>query len=509
MGEIERREFLKLAGAGTGAVIASGLFHDRLHAGTMPAPGLGLFEDRFGVSKEMIQQVLATALSKGGDFADLFLEYKTANQVVMQDDIIKESDEDITVGVGIRVLNGQQTGYGYTSDLTLEKMKQAALTAAAIAASDARPKVGKLRAVSPDKQVYELKSSFAEASLNDRIAMVKEAYGAAGAHDKRITKVVAMLADELQYVTIANSKGLLVSDARPQARIFVFATAEEGETRVTGTGNAGGRVGTAFFRTAGTTPKDIGTNAAKEAILLLSAVNPVPGDQPVVLGSKNSGVVVHEAVGHPFEADGVWRKTSIMWDKLGTEIASPLVTIYDDATIPHARGSLNVDDEGTFTSRAMLVEKGKLVGYLHDRLSARLLGVESNGHGRRSSFRRMPIPRMNNTILARGDSEPEEIIRSVKKGFFAESYEGGMVQGTGKFTFSVNLGYLIEDGKLTAPVKNATLIGTNVQILKEIEMVGNDMDYFLGTCGKGGQRATVTAGTPTFKIREMTVGGRA
>lgn len=168
-----------------------------------------------------------------------------------------------------------------------------------------------------------------------------------------------------------------------------------------------------------------------------------------------------------------------------------------------------MDDEGTFTRKAVLVEKGKLVGYLHDRLSARLLGVESNGHGRRSSFRRMPIPRMNNTILARGDSEPEEIIKSVKKGFFAETYSGGMVQGTGKFTFSVNLGYLIEDGKLTAPVKNATLIGTNVQILKEIEMVGNDMDYFLGTCGKSGQGATVTAGTPTFKIREMTVGGRA
>jgi TldD protein len=278
---------------------------------------------------------------------------------------------------------------------------------------------------------------------------------------------------------------------------------------VTGVGNAGGRVGTAFYRTAGSRPKDIGANAAKEAVLLLSAVNPVPGDQPVVLGSKNSGVVVHEAVGHPFEADGVWRKTSIMWDKLGTEIASPLVTIYDDATIPHSRGSLNVDDEGTFTRKAMLVEKGKLVGYLYDRLSARLLGVESNGHGRRSSFRRMPIPRMNNTILARGDSEPEEIIKSVKKGFFAESYTGGMVQGTGKFTFSVNLGYLIEDGKLTAPVKNATLIGTNVQVLKEIEMVGNDMDYFLGTCGKGGQGAPVTAGTPTFKVREMTVGGRA
>jgi TldD protein len=509
MSEIKRRDFLKLAGTGAGAVIASSFFHDRLFAGTLPAAGLDLFEERFGVTKEMLRKVLATALSKGGDFADLFLEYKTANSVVMEDDIVKESDENVTLGIGIRVNKGQQTGYGYTSDLTIEKMRQAALTAAAIAASEAKQRSVELKPAAPDKQVYQLKSSFSEASLNDRIGMVKEAYAAASAHDKRVTKVRAMLTDELQYVTIANSEGLLVSDARPQARIFVFATAEEGNTRVTGVGNAGGRVGTAFYRTAGTTPKDIGTDAAKEAVVLLSAVNPVPGDQPVVLGSKNSGVVVHEAVGHPFEGDGVWRKTSIMWDKLGTEIASPLVTIYDDATIPYSRGSLNVDDEGTSTRKAMLVEKGVLVGYLHDRLSARLLGTEPNGHGRRSSFRRMPLPRMNNTMLARGESEPEEIIKSVKKGFFAESYAGGMVQGTGKFTFSVNLGYLIEDGKLTAPVKNATLIGTNVQILKEIEMVGNDMDFFLGTCGKGGQGATVTAGTPTFKIREMTVGGRS
>ncbi len=509
MGDIQRRDFLKLAGASTGAVIASGLFHDQLLAGTLPPPGLGLFEDRFGVSKEMLQKVLATALSKGADFADLFLEYKTANRVVMEDDIIKESDEDIVLGIGIRVLNGQQTGYGYTSDLSLEKMNQAATTAAAIAASQAKGGIAGLEAVTPRRQVYEMKGSFAESNLNDRIAMVKEAYAAAGAHDKRVTKVVAMLTDELQYVTIANSEGLLVSDARPQARLYVFATAEANGNRVTGTGNAGGRVGTGFYRKAGSTPKEIGTDAAKEAMILLQAVNPVPGDQPVVCGNKNSGVMVHEAVGHPFEADDIWRKLSIMWDKLGKKVADPKVTIYDDATIPHYRGSLNIDDEGTETRKVMLIENGKLTGFLQDRLSARILGMEPNGHGRRQSFRNMPLPRMNNTVLAAGDSDPEEIIASVKKGFYADSYQGGMVQDTGKFTFSVNLGYLIEDGKLTAPVKNATLIGMNTQILTEIDMIGNDTAFFLGTCGKGGQRAEVTAGTPTFKIRQMTVGGRA
>ena len=318
-----------------------------------------------------------------------------------------------------------------------------------------------------------------------------------------------MLADELQYVTILNSEGLLVSDIRPQARLRVTAIAESGDVRVTGSDNAGGRVGRTFFATAGTTPKEIGIRAAEEAIILLGAVHPVPGDQPVVLGSHNSGVVIHEAVGHPFEADGVWRKTSIMWDRLGQMIASPLVTIYDDATIPNARGSLNIDDEGTATGTAMMIERGKLTGYLHDRLSATLLNSTPNGHGRRASFRHPPIPRMNNTILAPGETPSEDIIKSVRKGFYAKSYEGGMVQGTGKFTFSVNLGYLIEDGKLTAPVKTATLIGTNLQILNEIEMVGNDLDFFLGSCGKGGQYAPVTAGSPTFKVREMTVGGRA
>lgn len=509
MEEIERREFLKLAGAGAGAVLASGLFHDRLLAGALPPPGLGLFEDRFGVSKEMLQGVLDSALSKGGDFADLYLEYTTSNRVVMEDDIIKESDEDITLGIGIRVLNGQQTGYGYTSDLSLEKMKQAALTAAAIAAAPTTREIPGLETAQPSKQVYDTKSSFAEASLGDRIAMVEEAYTAAGAHDKRVTKVVAVLTDELQYVTIANSEGLLVSDARPQARLFVFATAEDKGHRVTGTGNAGGRVGTGFFAKAGSTPKEIGADAAKEAMILLQAVDPLPGDQPVVCGNKNSGVMVHEAVGHPFEADDIWRKISIMWNKLGTKVADSKVTIYDDATIPFFRGSLNVDDEGTETRKVMLIENGMLTGFLQDRLSARILGMESNGHGRRQSFRDMPLPRMNNTVLAPGDSDPEEIIGSVKKGFYADSYQGGMVQDTGKFTFSVNLGYRIEDGKLTAPVKNATLIGMNTQILNEIEMIGNDPAFFLGTCGKGGQRAAVSAGTPTFKIRRMTVGGRA
>jgi TldD protein len=508
MGKVHRRDFIKVAGAGLGAVAVSSFFHDRLWAGTETPPG-SVFEDRFGVTREDMRKVLAAALSRGGDFAELFFEYKLANAVTMEDDIIKESSEEVALGVGIRVLNGMQTGFGYTSDLSVPKMKDAALAAAAIASSGGRFEAKTLEAVKLGRQVYTMADPVAQAPLSDKISLVKEAYAAAHAADKRITKVSAGLTDELQYITIANSEGLLVSDARPQTRLRVRATAEENGVRNSGSANAGGRVGMDFYRAEGTGPKDLGKKAVWEAVTLLSAVNAVAGDQPVVLGKDESGVMIHEAVGHPLEADGNWKKTSIMWDKLGQMVASPLVTISDDATIPGYRGSLNVDDEGTPTGTAMLIEKGRLVGYLHDRLSARIMKVPTNGHGRREGFTHMPIPRMNNTILAKGEAGPEDILRSVKKGFYAKTYQGGQVQGTGKFTFSVNLGYLIEDGKLTMPVKNATLIGTNVQILKDVEMIGTDMAFFLGSCGKGGQWQPVTAGTPTLKIRQMTVGGRA
>jgi TldD protein len=298
-----------------------------------------------------------------------------------------------------------------------------------------------------------------------------------------------------------------VTDRRPQVRLVSIATAEQNGNRNTGFKSGGGRVGLQYFSDV-ITPDQIGQQAAEEAVVLLSAADPIAGEQPVILGASQSGVMIHEAVGHPLEADGNRKKTSIMWDQMGKQIANPLVTIYDDPTIPHFRGSLNVDDEGTIPKKTVLVKNGKLVGLLQDRLSARIMGVDPTGHGRRTSFQDYPVPRMCNTILARGESKPEDIIRTVKKGFFAQSYQGGQVQESGKFTFSVNLGFLIENGELSRPVKNATLIGTNLQILNDVELIGDDMGFFLGTCGKEGQSAPVTAGTPTLKIRKMTVGGR-
>ena len=483
------------------------LWSHHLLKGKISSPYFSFFIDRFGITPDDMRKILEIALTKGGKFSELFFEYRMINSVRMEEDIIKESSQRIILGTGIRVLKGGQTGYGYTNDLSIDKMKHAALTAGAIASTDRGHTAVDLKEKKISHQVYDLNLPLHDLKLDSKIDLVKEAYAGAKDYDSRISKVQAYLVDDIQIVTIANSEGLLVSDVRPQVRLIVIATAEDGKNRNTGTYSGGGRVGLSYFQTQ-RTPKHIGQKAAEEAVILLSAIDAVAGEQPVVLGSGQSGVMIHEAVGHPLEADGNRKKTSIMWDKLGKQVANTMVNIYDDATIPHKRGSLNMDDEGTFPEKTILIEKGKLVGYLQDRLSAKLMNAAPNGHGRRQSYQYTPVPRMANTILGQGDYDPEEIVQSVKKGFYAVSYHGGQVQDSGKFTFSVKRGYLIEKGKLTAPVKNATLIGTNLEILNDVSMIGNDMGFFLGTCGKEGQSIPVTAGTPTLKIRKMTVGGR-
>ena len=505
--DMNRRDFLRKGGVGLVAGITSPLWFDMLAHGKIPPSSSAFFEERFGVTPEVMKKILQIALSKGGEFSELFFEYRILNSVRMEEDIIKDSSENISLGVGIRVLKGAQTGYGYSDDLSFEKMKQTALTAAAIASGMSKSSIANLTTKSSNLQVYDLKSPLNEMKLAPKVDLVKEAYNAIKSYDARIVKAQASLMDEIQYVTIANSEGLLISDIRPQVMMVASATAEDKGVRNTGFKTAGGRYGLGFYQNI-MTPKEVGKRAAQDAITLLSAVDPPAGEQPVVLSSYQSGVMIHEAVGHPFEADGNRKKTSIFWDKMGTQVANPIVTIYDDPTIPNLRGSLNIDDEGTVPMKIMMIEKGKLVNYLQDRQSAKLMGMEMNGHGRRQTYQNNPIPRMANTVLAPGDSTPEDIIKSVKKGFYAETYQGGQVSDTGKFTFSVNMGYMIEDGKLTKPVKNATLIGTNVQILNEVEMIANDTQFFLGTCGKDGQSAPVTAGTPTLKLRQMTVGGR-
>jgi TldD protein len=300
----------------------------------------------------------------------------------------------------------------------------------------------------------------------------------------------------------------MIRDSRPLIKLTCLAIAEKKGKREFGLSGGGGRVGLEYFA-SGLTPSEIGQKAAQEALNLLEAAEAPAGEMPVVLSPGHAGVLVHEAVGHLLEADFNRKKTSIFWNKMGKKVGSSQVNIYDDPTIPYFRGSYNIDDEGTVPKKTLLIEKGIVVGLLQDRLSASLMNMSLTGHGRREDFTFMPIPRMSNIYIDQGEYSPEEIIRSIKDGFYADQFQGGQVEDSGKFTFSVSSGYLIENGKLTTPVKQATLIGSNVDILQKIELLGSDLKFGLqtGTCSKEGQDVPVTDGCPTIKIAKMTVGG--
>ncbi|MCK4645359.1 MAG: TldD/PmbA family protein [Candidatus Aminicenantes bacterium] len=468
-----------------------------------------VFEDHFHFSQEDLQKFLNISLSRGGDFSEIYLEYKIYNSINMEEDIIKETAESISLGLGIRVLSGEKTGYGYTNDLSREKIKKTALTAASIASGTTLRNTASLNPVQFPHNFYPLLIHPSQESLEEKIRLVKKAYSAARNFDSKIKKVKVSLMDLDQHITIVNSEGLKVSDARPLIKMVCLAVAEKEEKREAGFSGGGGRVGMEYFAHV-LTPEEIGQDAAKEALNLLEAITPPAGEMPVILAPGHSGVLVHEAVGHLLEADFIRKKTSIFWNKMGKKVGSSQITIYDDPTIPNFRGSYNIDDEGTIPKKTLLIIKGNLTGLLQDRLSAKLMKKPLTGHGRRENYTCIPIPRMSNTYIDRGEYSPEEIIKSVKKGFYAQKYQGGQVEDSGKFTFSVNSGFLIENGKLTSPTKQATLIGTNIDILNDIEMIGSDLKFGLqtGSCGKEGQTVPVNDGCPTIKIAKMTVGGQ-
>ncbi len=465
--------------------------------------------DHFGLADDDLHRILNIALSQGGDFSEIYLEYKIYSFINMEEDIIKETAESISLGMGIRVISGEKTGYGYSNDISMDMVKKAALTAASIASSKNPQKASLFFPPKPIHNTYPILHPAHEKSLEEKISLVKSAYQAAQKFDPKIQKVKASLLDLVQHVRVINSEGLCAIDVRPLLRLTCFAIAEKNNKREVGYHGGGGRVGLEYFREE-LSPEVIGEEAAKESLHLLEAVLPPAGEMPVVLAPGHSGVLIHEAVGHLLEADFNRKKTSIFWDKMGECVAKSSLNIYDDPTIPHFRGSYNIDDEGTTPKKTPLILEGRLVGLLQDKLSAKLMRTSETGHGRRQDFTCIPIPRMSNTYIDRGEYDPEEIIKSVDKGFYAHKYQGGQVEDSGKFTFSVSSGFLIEDGKLTTPVKQATLIGTNIDILNKVEKIGHDIRFGLqtGTCGKEGQAAPVTDGCPTLKITRMTVGGQ-
>ena len=468
------------------------------------------FARKFGLTERDLDRYLGEALSAGGDYADIYFEYLITTSISMDESIVKSATQGTTLGVGIRVIAGERTGYAYSDDLSPEKVLKAARVAACIANGPATvDTAGFTRNATRD--LYPVLVAPTETSLAERVELVKRADRAARAADPRVFLVQAMYADNLRHVLVATSEGGLTFDRQPLARLGVSAYARNGDGRPQSAySGGGGRVGLDFFSQK--TPEHFAKEAVRQALVQLEAVEAPAGETTVVLGPGWPGILLHEAVGHGLEADFNRKGVSAFSNRVGQQVASPLCTVVDDGCINSRRGSLNVDDEGNTTQRNVLIENGVLRGYLHDRLSSRLLREQPTGNGRRESYQHIPLPRMTNTFMMAGESDPEEILKSVKKGLYCAAFGGGQVDITsGNFVFTASETYLIEDGKITRPVRGATLIGNGPEALKHVSMVGNDLklDEGIGICGKEGQSVPVGVGIPTIKIDRMTVGGTA
>ncbi len=464
----------------------------------------------FGVTERDLDRFLGEALSSGGDYADLFFEHLETTSFSLDEGLVKGATQGVSMGVGVRVIAGERTGYAYSDDLSADRILKAARVAASIAAGPSQAGLAGLAAVACH-DLYPVAVAPTETELGARVELVKRADRAARAFDSRIFQVQVVYADNLRHVLVASSEGALSHDRQPLTRMSVFTLARDGdEPPQRGWAGGGGRIGLEFFDIK--TPEYFAREAARQAVLLLDAAPAPAGETTVVLGPGWPGILVHEAVGHGLEADFNRKGVSAFSDRIGQQVASPLCTVVDDGTIRHRRGSLNVDDEGTPTARNVLIENGVLRGYLQDKLSSRLMRNPATGSGRRESYQHIPMPRMTNTFLMAGESEPEEILRAVEKGVYCKSFGGGQVDITsGNFVFSASESYLIEGGRLTRPLRDATLIGNGPEALKRVTMVGNDLmlDEGVGICGKEGQSVPVGVGIPTVRIDGMTVGGTA
>ena len=477
-----------------------------------PVPHKQYFFDTFGITDRLMERCLGEALSAGGDYADLYFESVAATSLGVDESLVKSASQGVSAGCGIRVLSGERTGYAYTDDLSPERLLRAARTAALIASGPAKqPIVNLSENVNGAGRplLYPAPAVELDADLSAKLELVMRADRAARAYDARVTQVRASYHDEVRRILIAASDGTYASDTQPLARLNVSVLAKDADKTARGTSGGGGRVEIDFFEEE-KTPEYFAREAARQAILQLHAVAAPAGDMEVVLGPGWPGVLLHEAVGHGLEADFNRKKTSAFAGLIGQSVASPKVTVVDNGTLPSRRGSLHVDDEGEATQETMLIENGILKGYMTDKLSAKLMGTKHTGNGRRESYQQIPMPRMTNTYMLAGEDAPEDIIRSVKRGLYAVNFGGGSVDITsGKFVFSASEAYLIEDGKITAPVRDATLIGNGPEALKYVSMVGHDLalDEGVGTCGKQGQSVPVGVGMPTIKLDRMTVGG--
>ncbi len=470
------------------------------------------FRRRFDLDSGSLESALGTALERRMDHADLFFEYTTADSVVLEEGIVKSGDRHIEQGVGVRAQTGARQGYAHSDDLDLDSVKLAAATARAISEQGgAGGSVAVRGSGAPIHDLYPVETAPTDVPVDRKVGLLDEIDRYVRARDPRISQVMASVVSQHRHVLIAASDGGLVGDVQPLVRLNIqcIAASPDGSRREVGYQGAGGRYALEQLLEPESW-RSIADEAVRVAVLNLEAEPCPAGTMDVVLGPGWPGILLHEAIGHGLEGDFNRKKTSAFADRLGQRVAAEGVTVVDDGTLAGRRGSLNVDDEGTPTRRNVLIENGTLVGYMQDRLNARLMGMEPTGNGRRESYAHLPMPRMTNTFMLAGEEEPEDVLRSVRDGLYAVSFGGGQVDITsGKFVFSASEAYRIEDGRIGAPVKGATLIGNGPDVLTRVSRIGRDLelDHGVGTCGKDGQGVPVGVGLPTIRVDELTVGG--
>ena len=470
----------------------------------------------FALDERKLEQVFGKMLAHQIDYADLYFQYGRAESWSLEEGIVKSGSFSIDQGVGVRAVSGEKTAFAYSDDISLAALEGAALATRAIArqgGTQTVPMLGnKNRPMIQDKvsHLYLPHDPIASLSASEKVALLERLERCARALDPRVTQVMAGLAGEYEVVMVARSDGLMNADIRPLVRLSLQVIVESNGKREQGSAGGGGRFDFAYF--SDEVLQKYAAEAVHQAVINLDAKPAPAGNMTVILGSGWPGILLHEAVGHGLEGDFNRKGSSTFSGRVGERVASRGVTVVDDGTIPDRRGSLQMDDEGNPTQRTVLIEDGILKGYLQDTMNARLMGVPVTGNARRESYAHLPIPRMTNTMMLNGTHDPKEIIASVKHGLYAANFGGGQVDITnGKFVFSTTEAYMIEDGKITCPVKGATLIGNGPEAMNRVSMVGNDMalDPGVGTCGKEGQHVPVGVGQPTVRIDGLTIGGTA
>jgi TldD protein len=467
-----------------------------------------LFFSRTGMDRDRVDRLVGDALD-GADDGELFLEYRQSEGLAFDDGRLKSASFDTTQGFGLRAVADEATGYAHASELSEAAIARAAETVKTVRHGHGGTMAA--TAAGTNQELYADTNPLGEVDFADKVNLLQEIDAYARARDPRISQVSASLSGEWQAVQIIRANGERAADIRPLVRINVSMVVTDGDRMETGSHGTGSRTGYQTYMEPGNWKAQV-DEALRQALVNLDSIPAPAGEMPVILGPGWPGILLHEAIGHGLEGDFNRKKTSVFSGLLGERIASPGVTVIDDGTIHDRRGSLTIDDEGTPSQRTVLIEDGKLVGYMQDRMNARLMGMAATGNGRRESFAHAPIPRMTNTYMLNGEHKRDEILASVKNGLYAVNFGGGQVDITsGKFVFTASEAYMIENGKIGAPVKGATLIGNGADVLTRVKMIGNDMalDPGVGTCGKDGQGVPVGVGQPTLLIDQLTVGGTA